>query len=177
VGRPNVGKSRFSTGLRTASFHRWRRAWHHRDRIYGEYEWRGAVSAGGYGRHGADDAELIPARFLPGPGGAQRGRCAGAGGGRAHGTASPTTTGEDADSRRQARLSSRQQVEGDAMDAAARTFASWASATFFPSAQNTAWASDLLEAISEVIPEPPEAVKTEEEALALKRKRHGSRRG
>jgi GTP-binding protein len=171
VGRPNVGKSTLFNRLTHS-----RRSivgdepGITRDRIYGEYEWAGRqfrlVDTGGMV---PDDAELIPSEIF----------------------AQAQVALKEADALvlvvdARTELASPDydlvkmlirggkpvflavnKVEGDAMDAAAQNFRQLGIRNVFPiSSEHGLGIGDLLEAISEVIPEPPEAVKTEEEALA-----------
>jgi GTP-binding protein len=171
VGRPNVGKSTLFNRLTHS-----RRSivgdepGITRDRIYGEYEWAGRqfrlVDTGGMV---PDDAELIPSEIF----------------------AQAQVALKEADALvlvvdARTELASPDydlvkmlirggkpvflavnKVEGDAMDAAAQNFRQLGIRNVFPiSSEHGLGIGDLLEAISEVIPEPPEVVKAEEEALA-----------
>jgi GTP-binding protein len=172
VGRPNVGKSTLFNRLTKS-----RRSivgdepGITRDRIYGEYEWAGRVfrlvDTGGIV---PDDPELIPTEI--------------------YNQAKVALEEADAlllvvDARTElaspdydlVRLLIRSgkpvflvvnKVEGEAMAAAAENFRQLGIRNVFAvSSEHGLGIGDLLDAISEVLPEPPEAVITEEEARAL----------
>jgi GTP-binding protein len=171
VGRPNVGKSTLFNRL-TGS----RRSivgdepGITRDRIYGEYEWMGRhfrlVDTGGMV---PDDAELIPTEIY----------------------AQAQVALEEADALvlvvdARTELASPDydlvrmlirggkplflavnKVEGEAMSMAAENFRQLGIRNVFPvSSEHGLGIGDLLEAIAEAIPAPPEALLTEEEPLA-----------
>jgi GTP-binding protein len=171
VGRPNVGKSTLFNRLTKS-----RRSivgdepGITRDRIYGEYEWAGRrfrlVDTGGIV---PDDPELIPVEI--------------------YAQAKVALEEADAlvlvvDARTElaspdydlVRLLLRggkpvllavNKVEGEAMAAAAENFRQLGLRNVFPvSSEHGLGIGDLLEAISEAIPTPPEAERTEEEAQA-----------
>ena len=171
VGRPNVGKSTLFNRLTRS-----RRSivgdepGITRDRIYGEYEWAGRrfrlVDTGGIV---PDDPDLIPVEIY----------------------AQAKVALEEADALvlmvdARTELASPDydlvkmlirggkplflavnKVEGEAMAAAAENYRQLGIRNVFPvSSEHGLGIGDLLEAISEAIPAPPEAVRTEEEAQA-----------
>ena len=179
VGRPNVGKSTLFNRLTKS-----RRSivgdepGITRDRIYGEYEWSGReyrlVDTGGMV---PDDAELIPSEIY----------------------AQAQVALEEADALvlvvdARTELASPDydlvralirggkplflavnKVEGETMALAAENFRQLGIRNVFPiSSEHGLGIGDLLDAIAEAIPAPPEAVQTEEEALAAEVAEAGS---
>ena len=171
VGRPNVGKSTlFNRLTRSRRSIVGDESGITRDRIYGEYEWAGRqfrlVDTGGIV---PDDPELIPTEIY----------------------AQARVALEEADALvlvvdARTELASPDydlvrllirggkpvflavnKVEGEAMAAAAENFRQLGIRNVFPiSSEHGLGIGDLLEAISEAIPAPPETVLTEEETLA-----------